>query len=151
MLLHHVRGAKGYEDLRTICDLVTGVVTIYPTFKEAAIQLGLLEDDSEAIACLQESSQICSGRSFRLLFATILIFNESTHPNLLWEQFLTPLTEDLLYLERQVCLVPQIAKFQAFIILLVLILNTFNCVCYLQVITPIDDFFCRGLEILIFH
>ncbi len=83
MLLHHIRGAKGYEDLRTIRDLSTGVVTIYPTFKEAAIQLGLLEDDSEAIACLQESLQIHFGRSLCLLFATILIFNGPTHPNLL--------------------------------------------------------------------
>jgi len=42
LLLHHVTGCTSFQDVRTLSD-----GTICPTFKEAAIQRGLLLDDSE--------------------------------------------------------------------------------------------------------
>jgi hypothetical protein len=96
LVLHHIRGAKKYEDLRT----VQGIV--YDTFKEAAIAMGLLEDDREVISCLQEASVIRPGRALRELFALILAINTPAHPAQIWEQFLVPMTEDLLYVRCQV-------------------------------------------------
>lgn len=96
LLLHHVRGAKGFEDLRTRDNIV------YNSFKEAAIARGLLEDDREIISCLQESSSIRTGRALRELFALILAINTPAAPAQVWEQFLVPFTEDMLHEKRQV-------------------------------------------------
>ena len=41
VLLHHVPGARSWDDLKT----VDGV--LLPTFKEACVQRGLLQDDKE--------------------------------------------------------------------------------------------------------
>ena len=79
---------------------VDGIV--YDTFKEAAIVRGLLEDDREVFACLQESSTIRSGRALRQLFSLILAVNTPARPAEVWNQFLIPLTEDLLHSKRQV-------------------------------------------------
>jgi hypothetical protein len=65
LLLHHVHGAKTFEDLRTLDNVV------YATFKEATIAKGLLEDDREVTSCLHESSTIRSGHAFCELFALI--------------------------------------------------------------------------------
>jgi hypothetical protein len=81
---------------------VDGVKVLCSTFKKAAIKLGLLEDNSEILACLQESANFRSGRSLRQLFATILVFHEPAYPQEAWNAFLTPLTEDLLHSKRQV-------------------------------------------------
>jgi hypothetical protein len=99
-----VHGAKSFEDLKTVDNVV------YGTFKEATIARGLLEDDREIISCLHESSIIRSGHALRELFALILAINTPASPAQVWEQFLVPLTEDLLHLKRQVCLLYQYLK-----------------------------------------
>ena len=50
MLLHIVRGAKSFDDLRTIDD------TTYATFCEACMTLGLVADNSEWNDALNEAS-----------------------------------------------------------------------------------------------
>ena len=47
VLLHHVRGAKSWEDIRTVGNQVCA------TFKEACVLRGLLQDDREWHACMQ--------------------------------------------------------------------------------------------------
>ncbi|KAG1663595.1 hypothetical protein GQR58_020325 [Nymphon striatum] len=51
LLLHHVTGCTSFQDVRTLSN-----GTLCPTFKEAAIQRGLLSDDSEWTHCLQEAA-----------------------------------------------------------------------------------------------
>ncbi|KAF8396453.1 hypothetical protein HHK36_018072 [Tetracentron sinense] len=62
MLLHIIRGATNFEDLRTV-DCI-----IYPTFKAACSALGLLEDDTEWHESLNEASLWATGRQLRDMF-----------------------------------------------------------------------------------
>ncbi|KAF8405103.1 hypothetical protein HHK36_010001 [Tetracentron sinense] len=80
MLLHIIRGATNFEDLRTV-DCI-----IYPTFKAACSALGLLEDDTEWHESLNEASLWATGRQLRDMFFVLkdmglneieLIFNRN--------------------------------------------------------------------------
>jgi len=66
LLLTVVRGAKSFEDLRT----VDGIQC--ETFKGACIALRLLEDDGEWIAMFRDAQEFMTGRAFRHLFALAL-------------------------------------------------------------------------------
>ena len=138
LLLHHIRGATSFEDVRTV--EVDGIKVLCSTFKEAAIKLGLLEDDNEIFSCLQECANIRSGRSLRQLFAIILVFHEPRHPQKAWNTFLAPLTEDLLHSKRQVLFY--------FFIYKCLDLNIKNIFCYDNWIFTYHVKFvlCRNLE-----
>lgn len=57
------------------------------TFKLAAKERGLLQDHNEWEQCLQEASLVQSGEQLRLLYSTILLFNEPTDPGSLWNTF----------------------------------------------------------------
>ena len=52
VLLHHVAGAASFEDMRR----VNGVLR--PSFQDACVQRGLLQDDREWRSCLEEARQI---------------------------------------------------------------------------------------------
>ena len=55
MLLSIVRGATSFENLCTVDGF------LYPSFKEACIALGLLQNDEEWDQCLKEAGQIQTG------------------------------------------------------------------------------------------
>jgi hypothetical protein len=95
MLLNIVCGATSFENLRTIGG------TTYPTFKEACIALGLLQDDEEWDQCLKEAEQVQTGVQLRKLFAILLLFCEVTKPEILWEAHISTLSEDILFQVRQ--------------------------------------------------
>lgn len=88
-LLTVVRGPMSFEDLRT----VNGVLC--PTFKDACIQRGLLEDDGEWIQCLEEAAVMHTGSRLRALFATMLLHCVPTDPLNLWERFRANICDDL--------------------------------------------------------
>lgn len=74
LLLTVVRGATGFESLRT----VDGVV--HPTFRQACLARGLLEDDGEWRLCLAEAADLQTGWTLRQLFTSILLHCQPTHP-----------------------------------------------------------------------
>ena len=88
-LLTIVKGSTSFEDLRTIAGV------IYPTFRDACIAYGLLEDDGEWVICLRDASEMQTGTSLRQLFASLLLFCSPTHPDKLWEQFRDFICDDL--------------------------------------------------------
>ena len=88
-LLTVVKGPTSFAHLRT----VNG--TLYPTFCEACLARGLLEDDGEWRQCLQEAAMLQTGTRLRNLFATILIFCEPTKPEVLWHEFRQYICDDL--------------------------------------------------------
>ena len=62
LLLTHIAGACGYEDLRTVGQ------EVHPTFRAAAIARGLMEGDAEQEACLAEARTMASASMLRNLF-----------------------------------------------------------------------------------
>lgn len=91
ILLHHVPGAKCYEDLRT----VNGVVC--QSNQEACRRRGLLQHDGEWEVALQEATHTRMPASIRQLFATILLFCAPAEPLHLLEGHLRAMTEDILH------------------------------------------------------
>ena len=91
LLLTVVTGSTSFNALRTFEDVE------YPTFKEACIAQGLLEDDGEWISCLTDASYMQMGRQLRSLFVTILTHGNPTFPLDLWERFREHICDDLAY------------------------------------------------------
>jgi hypothetical protein len=89
MLLHNVRGATSFESLRT----VEGV--IHSTFKDAAIALGLMADDTEWDSALEEASSFYSAPQIRSLFAIIIEFEVVVQPMALWEKHKAAMSDDI--------------------------------------------------------
>lgn len=91
LLLCEIRGAVSFEALRTIAGV------LYPTFREAALALGLLEDDNDWILCLEEAQTVNNGRQLRQLFAIILLFGPPATPELLFRRFQDSLSDDFVH------------------------------------------------------
>jgi hypothetical protein len=91
LLLHHVKGATSFEDIRT----VNGVLAL--TFKEAAYRRGLLQEDGEWDAALTEATAMRMPAQIRELFANLLIYCDPRDPYALWEKHKEAMCEDLLH------------------------------------------------------
>lgn len=89
LLLTAVPGATSFEFLQTFED------RLYPTFKDACLAQGLLENDGEWEQCLDEASATKTGSALRSLFAVILIYCEPSEPEKLWEKFRVYICDDL--------------------------------------------------------
>lgn len=92
LLLLNVTGATSFVDIRTYKEIV------YSTFKEAAMQRGLLLDDSEWMRCLQEASICQMPFQMRQLFSYICIFQQPNNVLHLWDTFKESLSEDYLFI-----------------------------------------------------
>jgi hypothetical protein len=79
LLLTVVSGAQSFADLRTVDG------HIWPTFKEACLAKGLLEDDREWNQCLVEAREMQTGTALRSLFAVILLSCVPSSPEVLWD------------------------------------------------------------------
>jgi primosomal protein N' len=86
LLLHHVRGARSYDELKTF----EGV--LYPSFQEAAKAHRC--DDNEWRLCLHEASIYQMGPHLRSLFAMILLYGMPAG-------FRDIIIEDLLHAQRE--------------------------------------------------
>ncbi|CAL1414210.1 unnamed protein product [Linum trigynum] len=95
MLLHIVRGAGSFEDIRT----VNGV--LHKSFKEACYAHGLLAEDNEWNDCLVEASAWASGKKLRALFVTIISMCQVSDIGKLWERNWSLLSDDILYARRK--------------------------------------------------
>ncbi|CAN6372728.1 unnamed protein product [Urochloa humidicola] len=91
MLLHVVKGAKSYSDIRT----VEGVK--YPTFQAACQALGLLGDDREWSYAMTDAARWALPYQLRELFVTLLLFCNVIDPLALFEEHLSAMGEDITY------------------------------------------------------
>ncbi|XP_020418019.1 uncharacterized protein LOC109948727 [Prunus persica] len=97
ILLNHVRGATSFLNLMTI----GGV--LQPTFKEAAEQQGLLEEDDSIRQCLLEAFTIRMPSALRRLFVTILVYCEPVGVRTLWDEFYPFMIEDYAFSSNLRC------------------------------------------------
>jgi len=88
-LLAVVKGSTSFEDLRRL----NGIT--YPTFYEACLARGLLEDNGEWRQCLLEASFMQTGEQLRHLFALLLLSCSPTRPEELWNEFRQHICGDL--------------------------------------------------------
>ncbi|XP_074097681.1 uncharacterized protein LOC141526546 [Cotesia typhae] len=89
LLLVNVKGAKSYEEIRTVDGKVLD------TFTSACLAFGLIEDDQEWKRVMSEAVVWMMPRQLRCLFVRILIHCQSLYPEDLWEQFKEHMSEDL--------------------------------------------------------
>jgi ATP-dependent DNA helicase PIF1 len=89
ILLLNVESPKSFEYLRTVNEI------LYPSFKTAAIAMGLFDNDEEWIRALEEAALFRMPSSLRRLFATILLFTEPGDIGALWTRFFSSLNEDI--------------------------------------------------------
>lgn len=89
-------GAVSFQDLRTI----NGVPC--PSFKAAAVALGVLEDDVEHHRCLEHAAISATAHQMRLLFVNVLCDSEMQDPLKLWEDHKLQMIDDFLYEARLV-------------------------------------------------
>jgi hypothetical protein len=88
LLLLTVRGARSFEELRT----VNGIA--YDTNHQAAVALGLMEDDNLHEQTFREVASVQMPRQLRRLFANMLYFIKPMNPLALWQTFKHSLIED---------------------------------------------------------
>nr|XP_047141044.1 uncharacterized protein LOC101235432 [Hydra vulgaris] len=103
LLLLHVKGAKSFEDLRTVHG------TVFNTFREACYHLGLLQDDIEWKNTLIEAAATRMPKQIRLLFCIILTLCEPDDPLHLWNTFKNYMVEDYIHHSMPVVLAEQAA------------------------------------------
>lgn len=95
LLLNIQKGCMSFKDIRTVNGF------IYPTFKDACYALGLLQDDKEFIDAIKESFTWASGHYIRKLFTIMLISNNISRPEYVWESCWQELSDSILYNQRQ--------------------------------------------------
>ena len=95
ILLNKVKGPRSFEEIRT----VNGEE--YLSFRDACYALGLLDDDKEYIDAIKEASHSGSGFYLRFLFATLLMCNSMSKPEVVWENTWEYLSDGILYNQRQ--------------------------------------------------
>ncbi|CAH1439022.1 unnamed protein product [Lactuca virosa] len=90
-----VKGPKSFEEIRT----VNGEE--YSSFRDACYALGLLDDDKEYIDAIKEASHSGSGSYLQFLFATLLMCNSMSKPEVVWKNTWEYLADGILYHQRQ--------------------------------------------------
>lgn len=94
LLLTHVRGPQSFEDILVVngkpCE----------TFKEAAIQHGLLRDDNECENCLTEALTFIKGKGLRSIFMEFLIHGSVQNPLQIWNKFKEHFSADCVHRHR---------------------------------------------------
>ncbi|CAH1438891.1 unnamed protein product [Lactuca virosa] len=95
ILLNKVKGPKSFEEIRT----VNGEE--YSSFRDVCYALGLLDDDKEYIDAIKEASHSGSGFYLRFLFATLLMCNSMSKPEVVWENTWEYLADEILYNQRR--------------------------------------------------
>jgi hypothetical protein len=92
MLLLVVKGARSYEEVRTYNNIV------YDTFKEACKACGLLGDDQEWLATMNEAATWAMSSQLRQLFVIMLLYCQVADEYTLFEKVWKYLADDIEYI-----------------------------------------------------
>ncbi|OBZ80110.1 hypothetical protein A0J61_11841, partial [Choanephora cucurbitarum] len=89
LILVNIVDSKSFNDLKTVNGFQCS------TFKQACLQLYLIEDGQEWIRCFEEASLFSFVDSLRSLFITALNFSQLIDSHTLWMQFCNSMCDDL--------------------------------------------------------
>ncbi|XP_057443842.1 uncharacterized protein LOC130735994 [Lotus japonicus] len=95
ILLNVQKGCTSFKDILTVKEVT------YSTFKDACCALGLLEDDKEFVDAIKEASFWGSGEYLRRLFVVLLMSNNMSNPEVVWDKCWQELSDDILYRQRR--------------------------------------------------
>lgn len=93
LALLRVPGPTSYKSLRK----VNGIE--YPTFQEACVAMGMLEDDAHWRLCMEEAVKTQMPSALRCLFSVILVHGDPTDVPDLWSRFRMAMGEDFAHRE----------------------------------------------------
>ena len=94
LLLHHIPGAKCFEDLRTI-ELPDGEKEICGTYQDACIKLHLTENDEEAENALSEAfNHIKNDQALKYFYVALMVHQMAASPWTIFQKFKTHLCSD---------------------------------------------------------
>ena len=97
MLLLHVRGCTSHDDIRRVVD-EDGTTHVCPTYRDACIHRGLLADDSEWYACMDDAILLQTNYTRILeLMAILCIWCNLTRPLPFWNHYMPSLLENVRY------------------------------------------------------
>ena len=101
LLLTTVKGATSWDDLYSFEGRQ------YPSFKEACIACGLLDDDQEWHQCLEEARYMQSERQLCHLFVTIIRDCIPSAPRALWDTFWPYICNDIRHMLQNHANIPE--------------------------------------------
>ena len=96
ILLTHIRGATGYLDLLTYTD-EDGKTRLFTCFKKRCIAEGLLRDDKEWDAALEQAANFKMPTQLRRFFAMIVKECHPQNANQLFERYKNDMIEDMVH------------------------------------------------------
>ena len=100
LLLHHVPGAKSFQDLRTV-ETSNGQTEICGTFQDACIKLNLTENDQEAEDALNQAFDYSSNdRILKHFYVMLMIHQMAASPWTIFQKFKSQLCSDQMYKAR---------------------------------------------------
>ncbi|XP_024636211.2 uncharacterized protein [Medicago truncatula] len=102
LLLNFVKGPCCYNDIYT----VNGKK--FNTFKEACFALGLIDDDKEFIDAINQASIWGTASYMRRLFVQLLVSNQFSQPEVVWNKTWQNLSDDMLHRQRRAMRVPDL-------------------------------------------
>ncbi|KAF0775701.1 hypothetical protein AaE_000599, partial [Aphanomyces astaci] len=95
LLLHNVRGSTSFTSLRTVDEVEC------PTYKQACLLLGLLEEENHLIHLMDEAEETKSPSRIRDLFVIVLTAYFPARASDLWDKYKDSMSEDILFRLRQ--------------------------------------------------
>ncbi|KAH9615625.1 hypothetical protein KSS87_013884 [Heliosperma pusillum] len=101
-MLNFVKGPTCFEEIRK----VNG--TVHSIYREACYALGLLGDDKEYIAAIEEASDWGFGVYLRNLFVTLLLTGTMARPEIVWEKTWKFLSDDIQLRQRHITRNPEL-------------------------------------------
>lgn len=97
MLLLHVHGCTSHADIRRVVDS-DGTTHVCPTYRDACVQRGLLADDTEWFACMDEAMLLQTNYTKILeLVAILCIWCNLGQPRAFWDHYKPMLLESVRY------------------------------------------------------
>ncbi|XP_024009309.1 uncharacterized protein LOC112084413 [Eutrema salsugineum] len=96
IILNEVKGAQSFEELRIVNNC------LHLDYKAACYAKGLLDNDKEWHAAMEETNTWATPFQLRQMFVTLLIYCEVGNPKELWKRCWKTLSEDITYRKQAV-------------------------------------------------